>query len=134
MGKRNPNRLWTEIIATSVTAACAIAFFVAMVASIGAGIAGEPALAQADSAPQQFEGMLTCSRCGAKHSAVLGRNAADCVRACARLGAAFALISGDKVYQLEGDPTVLKQLAARRVQVVGMVQGTTIRVSSVKAE
>ena len=78
-----------------------------------------------------FDGTVTCSKCGAKHSSTLAKNAADCVRICAHIGAAFTLVDEDKVYQLEGDTNVLKQLATRRVHVVGEMQGNTIRISSI---
>lgn len=83
---------------------------------------------------QTFEGMVTCSKCGAKHSAAIGRSAADCTRGCVRTGASFALIDGDKTYMLDGDPTVIKKVAGERARVAGALSGNTIQVASVTAE
>lgn len=135
VGNNNHNRVWVEILALGTAVACAVALLVVTLATPIGIVGGESAFAQTEPAPsgqQIVEGMLTCSRCQARHSASLGKNAADCVRACAHMGAGFMLLDGEKVYQLEGDPNVFKQLAARRVQVVGAIQGDTIRVSSMK--
>jgi len=75
--------------------------------------------------------MVTCSRCGAKHSANLGKTAGDCTRQCVHGGATFALVDGDKTYALDGDVSVLKSVAGQRARVVGVVRGHTIKVSSV---
>lgn len=83
---------------------------------------------------QTFEGMVTCSKCGAKHSAAIGRSAADCSRGCVRTGASFALIDGEKMYMLEGDLMAIKKVAGERARLVGALQGNTIQVASVTAE
>jgi len=88
----------------------------------------------ADLAPAQtqtFEGMVTCSQCGAKHAAALGRNASDCVRRCVRSGASFALLDGERVYILDGDLVAIKKVAGERARIVGSVRGNTIQVTSV---
>jgi len=78
--------------------------------------------------------MVTCSRCGAKHSAALGQTATTCVRTCVHDGADFALVDADATYLLDGDLSVLKRLAGQRARVVGALNGKTIRISSVAAE
>ena len=80
-----------------------------------------------------YEGMITCSRCGARHSADFGRTAADCSRVCVRDGAQFALVKGEKTYVLDGDITLVKKLAGRRARIIGAIQGNTIQVSSAAA-
>ena len=82
---------------------------------------------------ESFEGVVTCSRCGARHSASLGKNAADCARVCVHGGAKFVLVNGDKTYVLEGDPDLLKRVAGRRTRIAGVASGNTIRVSSATA-
>jgi hypothetical protein len=99
----------------------------APVDSVSHPTADEPANAQ------HFEGMVTCTRCGAKHSPKSGAPATQCAINCVREGASFALIDGDKTYELQGDPSVLKRLAGQRAQVVGVAQGNTIKVSSIAA-
>lgn len=80
-----------------------------------------------------FEGMVTCSRCGAKHSASLEHSASACVRICVHSGADFALVSPDATYVLEGDREDLKKLAGQRARVLGTRAGQTIKVASVVA-
>jgi hypothetical protein len=116
--------------------AFAVALLLGVLGAAAAGLGSAPVPAQADRAlsgqrQQTLEGMLTCSRCEAKHSPVMGKSAADCVRTCAHLGAAFTLLDGDKTYRLQGDTNRFKQLAARRVRVVGVIQGNTIQVASI---
>lgn len=137
------NRLWIEIIGLGSAIACAVAL---LIATLGAAVAftGQPASGQKIEAPaappspsvpqayptQAYEGMVTCSMCGAKHSAKLGENAADCTTSCVRAGATFSLIDGDKVYQLDGDLGLLKKVAGQRARIIGIARGNTIQVSS----
>jgi uncharacterized iron-regulated membrane protein len=123
---------WMKILANGAVVACALALLLATLGAAGAGFAG-PEVLQAANGEHAFDGTVTCSRCGTRHSAALAKNAADCARICAHLGAAFTLVDGDKVYQLDGDTNVLKKLATRRVRVVGEVEGSTIRISSIAA-
>jgi hypothetical protein len=128
--------MWVGTLAITSAVACGVALLLATLGATAASFAEYPVGAQANppsSETRVFEGMLTCSRCGAKHSASLSRNAADCVRICAHGGAAFTLVQGERVFKLEGDPEALKQLAARRVRVTGVLQGDTIQVSDVIA-
>jgi hypothetical protein len=127
------NRFWIEIVALGTSIACAVALLIATLGAAAVAVAGREAAqtAESASAPKTYLGMVTCSRCGAKHSAALGRTAADCVRTCVRGGAGFALVDGDKTYMLEGDSVLLKDAAGRRASVVGVVRGNTIKVSSV---
>jgi len=83
---------------------------------------------------QTYEGMITDTRCGAKHSAVIGLAASDCARACVHAGEQFVLVQGDNLYTLEGDSAALKQVAGQRVRIVGILNGQKISVSSVTAE
>lgn len=78
-----------------------------------------------------FNGIVTDTRCGAKHSAKVGLSAADCTRACVHAGEHFALVDGEKAYTLEGDPVALKHLAGDRVKIAGTLSGNTIAVVSV---
>lgn len=128
------NRFWIEIVTLGTVISCALAL---LIATLGAGVgsvAVETQIGQeteSTSAEQQtYEGMVTCSRCGAKHPAALGRTAADCVRVCAHSGSTFALVDGDKSYTLEGDLVLLKKLAGQRARILGVVRGNTITVAS----
>ena len=80
-----------------------------------------------------YEGMVTCSQCGARHSAASGKTAADCSRSCVHSGSQFALVEGDKTYLLDGDVAVVNKFAGQRARVTGALSGKTIVVSSVAA-
>jgi hypothetical protein len=81
--------------------------------------------------PQAYEGIITDTRCGAKHSAKIALSAADCTRVCVHSGDGFALVDGDKLYLLQGEAAALKQSAGERVKILGTLTGNTIAVSSV---
>ncbi len=49
-----------------------------------------------------YEGMITDTRCGAKHSAAIGMTAADCTRVCVHGGERFALVDGDALLYTRG--------------------------------
>jgi len=75
--------------------------------------------------------MVTDTRCGAKHSAVIGRTATDCTIICVRAGGQFVLIDGDASYELEGGSVALKQVAGQRARIIGTLNGKTISVEAV---
>lgn len=118
-----------------------IGFFSAFL--ILGGEPGQPALAggppvvqmstPSASPTQTYEGMITDTRCGAKHSAAIGLGAADCTRACVHAGEQFALVDGENVYVLEGDRDALKRMAGERVRIAGVLEGNRIAVASVQA-
>jgi hypothetical protein len=78
-----------------------------------------------------FSGMITDSRCGARHRMNSGKTSAECARACARDGSIYILVDGEVVRALDGDPYLLGRLAGERVEIVGMLEGNTIKVESV---
>lgn len=84
----------------------------------------------ASAAPQTLVGVITDDMCGRKHTMMPGKPDADCIRACVKAGAHYALLAGDKLYVLTGDAKQFEQLAGKKVQVSGNVTGTTVAVSS----
>ena len=126
---------WIEIIALGSAIALAVALLLATLGAAAGSVMAQDESGQATPAPavKTYRGMVTCSRCGAKHSASLGRSASDCVRICVHSGADFALIDGDKIYQLKGDLSMIKKVAGQRAEIIGVAQGNTISVSSVSA-
>ncbi len=136
------SKLWMEILALGTAGAFGFALlFVSLGTAAGSG-SGEteqtqPAAvptAEQSLAPQQtYDGMVTCSRCGAKHSPASSRNASDCTRSCVHGGANFALIDGDVVYILKGNLDQVKKVAGQRATITGAISGQTIQVSSVSA-
>ncbi len=100
---------------------------------IGASLGAAPAFA---ASTQTLTGQISDSMCGAQHKEK-GISPADCVRACVKQGAHYALVVGDKVYTLDtsDDSTVskLNTLAWEKAKVTGTVNGDTITVKSVSA-
>jgi hypothetical protein len=85
---------------------------------------------QAVSASKSFSGMITDSRCGAKHKSS-DKNPEQCARACVRSGATYKLVNGDKSYDLRGDEKDLARKAGQRVTVAGTLSGDAIEVTAV---
>ena len=101
---------------------------IACVAVVASGQPFEPLYSAASRIARQqtYVGMVTCSRCLAKHSAKIGATASDCARVYIRDGAKFTLVDGDQSYVLEGDPAALNRVAGERVRIVGACNGETI--------
>jgi hypothetical protein len=99
---------------------------------LSAGLAAMPALA---ASTQTFTGKVSDSMCGAKHKE--GVPPADCVRACVKHGAKYALVVGDKVYTLDTSNKTnlddLNKLAWEEAKVTGTANGDVISVKSVTA-
>ena len=74
--------------------------------------------------------MITDAHCGARHSRNSGKSSAECTRSCVRNGFHYVLVDGEEVHALEGDQSQLEQLAGVRVQLVGLLEGNTIKVKS----
>lgn len=138
-------RFWIETIALVSAVACAQALLIATLGAAAGAAADEsesvqpkPASASHSQTPTQtqpqiYEGMVTDARCGAKHSPAMGRSAADCTRACVHGGGQFALVDGETIYLLEGEPAALKQVAGQRAKIVGTLNGNKLSVTSVAA-
>jgi hypothetical protein len=127
----NARLVWIEIILLATAVALASALLLATLGAAAGVAVGETAQAGPLTHSQSFEGMITCSRCGAKHQPSLDRSASNCVRICVHGGAAFALIDSESVYLLDGDLASLKMLAGQRARITGTRTGNTIKVASV---
>jgi hypothetical protein len=101
-------------------------------AVLSAGLAATPAVA---AGTQTFTGKVSDTMCGAKHQE--GIPPADCVRACVKHGAKYALVVGDKVYTLDTSNKTnldeLNKLAWEEAKVKGTANGDVISVESVTA-
>jgi hypothetical protein len=126
---------WVVTIALVSVVACVVALAIALGAAAGrpeseplpVSPAAEPQTAEA----QIYEGMVTDTRCGARHSAAIGKTASDCTRVCVRAGEQFVLVDGENTYLLVGDPVVLERAAGKRVRIVGTLNGKQISITSV---
>lgn len=134
--KKPKLRFWIEILAVGSGIACVLAvFFATLGAATGAGTEDAPApqVAQSTAAAlATYDGVVTDTKCGAKHTAAIPESAADCARACVHAGQKFALVDGDKIYILDGHPELLKHAAGERVTIAGTLNGDTISVASVR--
>lgn len=128
-------RFWIETFALVSVIAFVFALVIATLVVIAGAAAEEPESGQSrpSSADRTYEGMITDSHCGAKHSAAIGRTATDCTLICVHQGEQFVVVDGDTTYLLEGDAIALKRLAGRPVRIVGTLIGRTISVTSVVA-
>lgn len=130
------HRVWIEMVILGTVTACVIALLIASLGAVAGAAVGGAAPSQTNRAETEkaYEGMVTCSRCGPKHSPDLARTAEVCVRVCVHGGASFALIDSDSLYLLDGDLDALKRVAGQRVRILGTLNGKTIKVASVAAE
>jgi hypothetical protein len=80
--------------------------------------------------PKTLTGIVSDSMCGAHHMAK-DKSPAECTRMCIKQGMKYALVTGDKVYTLEGHDSELEKLAGQKVTVAGKLTGDTLAVSSV---
>ncbi len=129
-------RFWIRTLAVLAITACVLALFFATPRADAGAAAPEPQATQEQSPADQsqtYEGIITDTHCGAKHSAAVGLSAADCTRACVHSGEHFALVDGDKTYALQGEDAAIKRVAGQRVKIVGTLNGNTISVASVTA-
>jgi hypothetical protein len=128
-------RFWIETIAFVCGIACALGLLFAALGAVAGAAAGEPESGQRESPSaiplQTFEGLITDTQCGARHAAAFGKAPADCTRACVHGGEHFALVDGDALYLIEGDPLMLKAAAGQRVRVSGTLNGKKISATSV---
>ena len=132
--------LITFCVASALVAALGLAILIAS-ATVALAIAQSLKLPsshpnqQVNPSPEQsFSGVVTDSRCGARHAKNSGKSPAECARACIRDGMQYTLVDGEKVYALHGQMADLDSLAGQRTTVVGILDGSTIQVSSIAAQ
>jgi len=138
----NPNRSWISLILTCVLTAIGAAIAFAIIVAAGAAADRQSPDASSDqaqltspSAPQAevggiYQGVVTDSRCGARHMRNSRLNPTECARFCVRQGASYVLVDGNRRYKLVGSQEALEKFAGQRIRVSGTRQGETIQVSS----
>lgn len=139
--KTSKRRFRLELLALACTIACALAIFISTTLRAAAGSGAKPQSGQSDVQPavdqanvhQTYEGVITDTHCGAKHSAAIAKNAADCTLVCVHSGEHFALVDGDQMYILKGEAAMLKHSAGQRVKIDGTLNGHIISVASISA-
>lgn len=83
-------------------------------------------------ATRTITGTVTDSMCGVHHM-MKDKSAAACTRECVKDGSDYALASGNKIYTLNGDKAQFDKLAGQNVVIKGTIDGTTIKVASIRA-
>lgn len=136
------NRSWISLIGSCLLMALGAAFAFAIIVAAGsAALAGrqadDPQLTS-PAAPQTvpsgfYEGMVSDSRCGARHSKNSRLGSAECARQCVRQGSAYVLVDGNRRYKLVGSEETLAKFAGQRIRISGARQGEIIQVSSAVA-
>jgi hypothetical protein len=132
------NRFWLNMVGLCTMIACAFALALALISASAALAFSSPQdpeskpEAKQDAGPQQrvFNGVVTDSACRARHMAN-GKSAAECARECVAKGSSYVLVAGEGVYRLDGNTSELDRVAGQRVQVVGLLDGRVLTVSSV---
>jgi len=128
-----PRHYWLALLLAGALV-CVVALSLRTHSAAAGSLIPQSASAQTLQAPVStatYEGIVTDTRCGAKHSAKVDLSAADCTRFCVHNGERFALVDGDKMYVLTGDRERLKRLAGERVAIAGSLSGNEIKVASV---
>ena len=116
---------------------CAIAVSVAALAmaiiliSATATYAAATAFQNASGGPQNFPGVISDSHCNGRH-VMTDKSSEDCVRFCVTKGSKYVLVDGENIYALDGKPSDFTSLSGERVIVNGTLDGTTIKVNTVK--
>jgi hypothetical protein len=134
------NRSWISLIGSCFLMAVGAAFAFAIIVAAGsAALAGrqtadEPQLTS-PAVPEVatgslYEGMVTDSRCGARHIKNSHLNPTECTRQCVQQGASYVLVDGSRRYKLVGSEEVLAKFAGQRIRISGARQGETIQVNS----
>lgn len=77
-----------------------------------------------------LEGTISDTMCGAKHNMGI-TSAAECTVKCVETGSKYALVVGDKVYELNGKADDLKKLAGTKAKITGSVDGNKVQVTAV---
>jgi len=103
---------------------------VVLAATVMSGSMAVHAQAQDTATDTTLTGIVSDALCGAKHS-MTSMSAADCTRMCIKGGQGFALVVGDKVYNLRGDSAELDKYAAQKVILKGKLRDDTVSVDSV---
>src|SRR5262249_250378 len=142
-GTMEPTRSWLSLIGSCVLMALGAALAFAVIVAAGSvALADHQAPndtqltspATPDVVPGGlYEGMVTDSRCGARHLRNSRLSSAECARQCVREGASYVLVDGNRRYKLVGSQSELAKYAGQRIRVSGTRQGETIQVSSANA-
>jgi hypothetical protein len=129
------DRSWLTLVCFLIATTLASSLVFALAFAGVTAVIGEPAQAadelQVDpiTTERTFSGVITDARCGAKHTNP-EKNASECSRLCVRHGSNYIVVDGDKRYELIGELREIADFAGQRVNLTGVLDGQTIKVSS----
>ncbi len=89
-----------------------------------------PAARQLYAAASTIDGVVSDTICGKKHM-LPGKTDAQCIKACLKGKASYALVVGANVYTLAGKPQTIAPFACKHVKVEGALQDLTLTVISI---
>jgi hypothetical protein len=132
---------WLELLGFFVMTTLASSLVLAAVfAGVTVAVAGGASAQRPDNLQvdpmvpgQIFSGTITDAHCGSRHTDS-ALDVSECVRMCARNGSRYVIAGNDGNYELAGDPEQFSALAGRRVNLVGVLHGNTITVSSARLQ
>ena len=122
---------WFQTIGLGVTVAVLFAIAIALVTATAVLAFGQK---DSPDTPEvrTISGMLTDSKCGARHPRNSGMSVAQCTLFCIKQGASWALVDGDVVYIIKGDSPNYDKLAGERVTLTGLIDGNNVQVKSIE--
>ena len=84
---------------------------------------------------ESFNGVVTDTMCGAKHTMMKDAPDDQCIRMCVKGSSQYALFDGENVLKLS-DQTKPKKFAAQKVKVTGTLdqKTNTIKIDSIEAQ
>jgi len=134
---KHTNRSWLSLFGFfAVLTLASSLIFAAVFAGVTAAIASGESAQTTDNQQvdplvpaQTFSGMITDADCRSRHTDSK-MSAAECTRMCVRNGSRYVMVNGDKNYEPTGAPQQLSELAGQRVNLIGVLSGDAIKVSS----
>lgn len=85
---------------------------------------------QAYGSASTMDGVISDTKCGKNHK-WSGKTDAQCVQDCLKGKESYALVVGDRVYTLAGQPREIAPFACQHVQIKGTVKALMLTVISI---
>ncbi len=85
-----------------------------------------PRARQVYAAASTIDGVVSDTKCDKQHM-LPGNTDAQCIKACLKGKASYALVVGADVYTLACKPQTISSFACKHVKVEGTLQGLTLR-------
>ena len=123
---------WFSLLTFCATTAFAAPLALAMIFVSATAAYALAAAFDSASGVQEFAGVISDSHCAGRHI-MKDKSSEECTRLCVQQGSKYVLVDGENIYTLDGKSADFAGLAGERVTVSGVLDGTTLKVTSVKA-